>query len=266
VRIRLIAADLDGTLMGESLRFSPRLRTALREVRKRGVQFTIATGRIFAEALPYAGQLDITAPLICSQGGYIRSLDSPHPLYEATMGLELAQEAIHLSRRATWHLHIYLDDVAYTDQPWRSEEEYRQLLGMRVQHVPDLLAFLHQPPAKFLIIADEPEEATRLDEELRARFAGRLRIVRSYCTFVEGNPLEASKGQGLAWLAAHLGIPQQEVMAIGDQDNDADMVAWAGLGVAMGNASPGVKAVANYIAPPVEEDGAAEAIECFVLS
>jgi len=266
VRIRLIAADLDGTLMGESLRFSPRVRAALQEVRKQRVQFTIATGRIFAEALPYACQLDITAPLICSQGGYIRSLDSPHPLYEATMDLELAQEAIRLSRRAAWHLHIYVDDVAYTERPLGSEELYRQLFGMQVRRVPDLLAFLHQPPTKFLIIADEPEEATRLDEELRARFAGRLRIVRSYHTFVEGNPLDASKGQGLARLAAHLGIPSQAVMAIGDQDNDADMVAWAGLGVAMGNASPGVKAVADYVAPSVEEDGAAEAIERFVLS
>ncbi len=127
------------------------------------------------------------------------------------------------------------------------------------------MAFLDQPPAKFLIVVDTPEQAAALDEELRARFAGRLRIVRSYRIFVEGNPLEASKGQGLARLAAHLSIPQQEVMAIGDQDNDADMVAWAGFGVAMGNGSPAVKAVADYVAPPVEEDGAAEAIERFVL-
>ena len=254
--------------MGESLHFSSRIRTALQRVRELGVRFTIATGRIFPEALPFARQLEITAPLICSQGGYIRSLDAPHPLYEVTMPLELAKEAIHLSRGARWHLHIYLADAStgYTEHPLGSEELYRQLFGMQVQHVPDLLDFLHQPPAKFLIITGEPEEATRLDEALRARFAGRLRIVRSYRTFVEGNPLDASKGQGLARLAAYLGIPQQAVMAIGDQDNDADMVAWAGLGVAMGNASPDVKAIADYVAPPVEKDGAAEAIERFVLS
>jgi Cof subfamily protein (haloacid dehalogenase superfamily) len=266
MRIRLIAADLDGTLMGESLRFSTRVRAVLRQVKAQGVKFTIATGRIFAEALPFARQLDITAPLVCSQGGYIRALDSPDPLYEATMPLGLAREAIRLSRRAAWHLHIYVDDVAYVERPWRSEEEYRRLLGMEVRRVPDLLAFLCQSPAKFLIITDEAEEATELDEELRARFADQLRIVRSHRTLVEGNPLEASKGQGLARLAARLGISQQAIMAIGDQDNDADIVAWAGLGVAMGNASPGVKAVADYVAPPVEEDGAAEAIERFVLS
>lgn len=264
MRIRLIAADLDGTLMGASLRVSPRVRAVLQRVRKKGVLFTIATGRSFSETLPFASQVDITAPLICCQGGYIRSLGSPYPLYEAIMPLELAQEAIRLSRGASWHLHIYLDDVVYSEHPLGREQLYERL-GMQVRHVPDLLALLRRPPAKFLIMTDEPEEAARLDEELGASFAGRLSIVRSYPTFVEGSPQGVSKAQGLAWLAAHLKIPPQAVMAIGDQDNDADMLDWAGLAVAMGNASPGVKAVADHVAPPVEEDGVAEAIERFAL-
>ena len=91
MRIRLVVADLDGTLMGRSRRFSPRVQAALRKMKSRGVTFTVATGRIYAEALPYLHQLPITAPVICSQGGYIRSLGARHPLYEATMHLELAQ-------------------------------------------------------------------------------------------------------------------------------------------------------------------------------
>lgn len=94
---------------------------------------------------------------------------------------------------------------------------------------------------------------------------GRLHVVRSHRFFVEGNPLQATKGQALARLAGWLGIARSEVMAIGDQGNDTDMVAWAGLGVAMGNAVPQVKAVADYIAPPVDEDGAAVAIERFLV-
>jgi Cof subfamily protein (haloacid dehalogenase superfamily) len=265
MRIRLIAADLDGTLMGESRRFSLRVQASLQQVKLQGVHFTVATGRIFAEALPYLRQLPITAPVVCSQGGYIRSVGSSCPLHEAVMDLELAQEVIHLSRRAEWHLHIYLDDVAYTEQPIGTEELYRQLHGMRVRAVPDLLGFLDRPPAKFLIMTGDHDEATKLDEALRAQFAGRLLVVRSHPVFVEGNPLGASKAQGLAWLSSHLGISRQAVMAIGDQDNDADMVAWAGLGIAMGNATPLVKAAARHVAPPVEEDGVAEAIERFVL-
>jgi Cof subfamily protein (haloacid dehalogenase superfamily) len=264
--IELIAADLDGTLMGQSRRFSPRLQAALEEVRSQGVRFTVATGRIFAEALPYLRQLPITAPVVCSQGGYIRCLDAPRPLHEAVMDLELAQEVIHLSRGSGWHLHIYLDDVAYTEQPIGAEELYRQLYGMQVRYVPDILGYLDRPPAKFLIMTSVPDEATRLDEALRAQFAGRLLVVRSHPVFVEGNPLGASKAQGLAWLSSHLSISRQAIMAIGDQDNDADMVAWAGLGIAMGNATSAVKSAARYVAPSVEEDGVAESIERFVLS
>jgi hypothetical protein len=74
-----------------------------------------------------------------------------------------------------------------------------------------------------------------------------------------------SKGDALRRLAAHLDIPQAQVMAVGDQDNDTAMIAWAGLGVAMGNGSPAVKAIADWVAPSVAEDGAAVAIERFVL-
>jgi len=70
---------------------------------------------------------------------------------------------------------------------------------------------------------------------------------------------------GLAWLAEHLSVPQSQVMAVGDQDNDAPMVAWAGLGVAMGNGSVPCKAAADWIAPPISKDGAAAAIERFAL-
>jgi len=111
----------------------------------------------------------------------------------------------------------------------------------------------------------EVKQAALVDDMLRTRFAGRLCVVRSFSRFVEGTNLAVSKGQALAFLAQMLGMSPAETMAIGDNDNDADMVAWAGLGVAMGNASAAVKAVARYVAPPIEEDGAAVAIERFIL-
>jgi hypothetical protein len=83
--------------------------------------------------------------------------------------------------------------------------------------------------------------------------------------FVEVNPLGADKGSALKMLAADLGIPRERVMAIGDQGNDATMIEWAGLGVAMGNANEVTQAVADWIAPHIDEDGAAVAIERFVL-
>ena len=111
----------------------------------------------------------------------------------------------------------------------------------------------------------EPDEAEGVLTELRQQFAGQMELTRSHAKIVEGNPLGVSKGDALRRLAEHFGIPQAEVMAIGDQENDMPMIAWAGFSVAMGNGSPAVKSAADWIAPPVTEDGAAVAIERFIL-
>jgi len=160
---------------------------------------------------------------------------------------------------------LYADDAVFFDE-WRYPEEfYRDMLGKRLIVVDDLAAVLEEhKPVKFIIFV-EPREAEAVLEDLRQRFGTQMELTRSHAQIVEGNPLGVSKGDGLRRLTEHLDIPQAEVMAIGDQDNDAPMVAWAGLGVAMGNASPATKAVADWIAPPVTEDGAAVAIERFVL-
>jgi hydroxymethylpyrimidine pyrophosphatase-like HAD family hydrolase len=104
-----------------------------------------------------------------------------------------------------------------------------------------------------------------LVHDLQAQFDDRVRVTQSLDHLVEVTAPEASKGQALARLAAHLGVAQSATMAIGDHDNDVSMIAWAGLGVAMGNASPAAKSAADVIAPPLEEEGAAWAIERYVL-
>ncbi len=89
--------------------------------------------------------------------------------------------------------------------------------------------------------------------------------MRSWDRLIEATGPSISKGEALARLAAHVGVSQSGTMAVGDQDNDVSMIAWAGLGVAMGNASPAAKAAADVIAPVLEADGAAWAIERYVL-
>jgi hydroxymethylpyrimidine pyrophosphatase-like HAD family hydrolase len=103
--------------------------------------------------------------------------------------------------------------------------------------------------------------------QLVKTFVGpRANVVQSHAMFVEINPLGADKGSALKLLTTDLGIAREHVMAIGDQGNDATMVEWAGLGVAMGNANAITKAVADWIAPAIDDDGAAVAIEKFILA
>jgi hypothetical protein len=115
------------------------------------------------------------------------------------------------------------------------------------------------------MFVEREETISDLVNDLQARFDGRLQVVRSWSRLVEATGPNASKGEALACLAAHLGIPQPATMAIGDQDNDVSMIAWAGLGLAMGNASPAARGAARVIAPPLEAEGVVWAIERYIL-
>jgi Cof subfamily protein (haloacid dehalogenase superfamily) len=264
--IRLLALDLDGTLIGDDLVISPRVRRAIAAAQERGVTVALATGRMFDSTLAFARELGVTAPLICYQGGLIQTPDSDAPLYRATMERALMQEVLTWQTQRGWHLILYADSDVFIAKRQYPEAFYRALLGERLIWVDDLSTVLEQhEPVKF-ITAAEPLEADRIEAEMRCLFDGRMEVVRSHEMFVEGNPLGVSKGDALRRLAAHLDIPQAQVMAVGDQGNDASMIAWAGVGVAMGDGSPAAKAVADWIAPPLAEDGVATAIERFILA
>lgn len=261
---RLLACDLDGTLIAHSGCISHRVRDAISQARERGVQIALVTGRSFQSALPYARMLDVHLPLVCYQGGLIQHPDSGDTLYQASLAREMVEEAIDLSGTQGWQLILYTADRVVLSEYRYPEDVYHHMLGPTVTWVNDLKSTIDGGPIKLTIMAAEAC-IPAIEAEMRRRFPSTVEIFRSHPMFVEVVPCGASKGSALAWLAEHLGVPQAEVMAIGDQDNDASMLAWAGLGVAMGNGSPKCRRVADWIAPTVDEDGGAVAIERFLV-
>jgi hydroxymethylpyrimidine pyrophosphatase-like HAD family hydrolase len=190
-------------------------------------------------------------------------------LRQITLARDLALEAIELAQARSWHMVLYAGEGIYVQALRHPPDFYYDLLGTELYQVDDLAAVLTSDqgpePSKFLLVAEKPQ-ADCIQAELTAHFDGRLIVVRSHRLFVEGNPLGSTKGDALAWLADYLGVPQEQVMAIGDQGNDATMIAWAGLGVAMGGGGQAAQAAADWIAPPLSADGAAVAIERFLLN
>ena len=263
--IELLALDLDGTLIDETMVLSDRVRQAVAGAQERGVIVTLATGRMLASTVPFARALGIGAPLICYQGGIIQAPDSAEPLYRATMDPELVRQVLAWQSGADWHMVLYADDALFIAERRHPERFYRDLLGANLRWVDDLASVLERHvPVKFLFVADAIE-TDEIEIALRQRFEGQVEIVRSHANFVEGNPLGVSKGDALRRLAQNLCIPQDRVMAIGDQGNDVSMISWAGVGVAMGNSSLAAKEVSDWVAPTLSEDGAAVAIERFIL-
>lgn len=262
---KLLVSDLDGTLVDYDGTISPRVKGAVRRAMDKGVRVTLATGRIFQVTLPFAEELNPNAPLICCNGGLIIDFLTREVVYQETIPLPLVREAVRFAEEKGLRLGIYFDDHRTSlEKPDPEGGFYLYLSGVQMHIVEDPLAFLNREPLKFLITTDE-EESELIITQLQERLGNRMRVFRSTPVLVEAALPGLSKARGLAHLAAHLGIKREETMAIGDNDNDAEMLAWAGLGVAMGNATPKTKAAADYIAPSISEDGAAEAIERFIL-
>lgn len=263
--IRLAAFDLDGTVMGPDQRISPRVRAALAAAQARGAVVTLATGRMFSTVLPYALDLKLTAPLVACQGGWIQWPHTDTPLLRTPLPVDIARDAIALAEQQDWHTVLYADGEIFLRELRETSSFYAALLGLDNALVTDWEQVLATHiPDKVLFVA-EPEAIPAMGELLRATFDGRAQVFRSHARFIEVVPLGVDKGAGLAWLAAYLGISCAEVLAVGDQENDLPMVQWAGIGVAMGNATAHLQAAADWIAPSLEEDGVAAALERFVL-
>lgn len=263
--IRLAAFDLDGTLMGADQIVSPRVRQAIAEAQRREIVVTLATGRMFAATRAFAEDLGITAPLICYQGGWVQALTDDEPQHRISLSQEIAQKTLALAQDQGWHTVLYADGHVYLREKLYDPSFYERLLGADITvGRPWMEILAAHMPDKVLFIA-ESEAIPEMAQTLKHYFEGAAEIVRSHEKFIEVVPLGANKGAALAWLALHLRIPQSAVMAVGDQENDLSMVAWAGVGVAMGNATPQVQAAADWIAPPLSQDGAAAALERFGL-
>ncbi len=263
--IRLIAFDLDGTLMDSHQVIRPEVRRAIAATLERGVIVTLATGRMFSATAPFARSLNLTAPLICYQGGWIQALDAP-VLYRAALPSTEARRAIDLGVALGWHMAFFVEGQLYIDAEKYPRRYYEQMLGPNPIVEPDLASLLSGHTAdKVLYIAD-PEAIPAITARLTSEFGEAADIIQSHANFIEVVPKNVSKGSALAWLADRIGIPREAILAAGDQHNDLSMITWAGTGVAIGNAVDDVIAAADWVAPPLEDDGAAAILERYVLA
>jgi len=264
VTYRLIVLDIDGTLVSHDLRISRRVRRAIEAAQRMGIIVTLASGRAFPSMLPYLEALGVSAPVISYQGCKVVLPTTRQTIFHRTLPLSEAHRLLSYAQSLNLDISAYVDDRIYLRDLRHPEEFYERWFGLPRIQVDDLVAGVHHEPTKILITG-EGQENDRLMPKLQERFGSLMCIVRTHEFFIEAMALGVSKGLALEHVAAYLGIALEETMAIGDSDNDIELVNRAGLGVAMGNASEGVKQAADCVAPSVAEDGAAVAIETYCL-
>jgi len=263
-RIRLVAVDLDDTLLNSKLEISPRVKKAVSRAVERNVPVVLATGRMFPAAVPYARELALETPLITYQGALVKEHRTGRELYHRPVPLELAVDVIERLSPTGFHLQVYVDDTLCMPRLTPEGERYARISGVKPRIVGDLLHFLRVPPTKIVMIATE-KEIDLLLPGLLSQYDGVLHVSKSKPYFLEFSEPRATKGEALKHLSAELGISREEVMAIGDGYNDVPMLGFAGVAVAVGNARPEIKAHAAHITPGNDEDGVAVAIETLVL-
>lgn len=267
--IKLITIDIDDTLVNTAKQVTPRVKAALQEATAQGVKVVLTTGRPLPGVQEYLDELGLNHQddqyAITYNGGVVQTTNG-----EELGGKELAYSDYLCLREVADELGAYLQvetiDAAYTSAKeinyWASRENFLIKMPLFIKPVDEMDPNDHY--VKFMFIGDEADiDAWRdaLPNDVKEAYY----IVKSTPQHLEFMHKDATKGSGLLTLADKLGIDQSETMALGDQQNDITMIEAAGLGVAMGNAVPEVKAVADVETTTQNTDGVGVAVEKWVL-
>lgn len=262
---KLIAIDIDDTLINDDKEVTPATQTALEEAVAAGVVVTLATGRAYASAQAIARQTGLNVPIITYQGALVKNLLDEKVLYERYVPQDAVHKLFTYCVEHDLHLQTYIDDKLYAREDNQKIKDYTDLNKTPYYIEPDWEKLVPQKTPKMLII-DDPAFLDELAPILRELLGDSVHITKSKPQFLEIMHHEGTKGIALEFLANHFGCDLSETIAMGDSWNDHEMLEAAGLGVAMANAIPALKEIANFITLSNNEDGVKYAIDKFVLN
>ncbi len=261
---RLIAIDLDGTLLDREMNMPLASREAIRKATEKGVKVIIATGRMYRASLPFVKKLGLDTPLISYNGALVKGSADGKVHLHIPVPIECAKAIIDLARRNKLHLNFYHNDQLYVESLDKYGEDYAKRQNLTPEIIDDLMLLLNaEGPTKLLITCDDAL-VDKLAPELQEKFGNYLYIAKSWPTYLEIVNKIVSKGYALKFIAEMSNIDRDEVLAIGDHMNDLEMLEYAGVGVAVAKAQPALKEAADYIA--TSDNGVVETIEKFILS
>jgi Cof subfamily protein (haloacid dehalogenase superfamily) len=263
--IKLIAVDLDGTLLNSQHQLSERNRVALKEALNLGVQVMVATGKTYASIAWLYQQLGLTTPGVFGQGTVVHNADGS-VRHQQSLPVPILRRVIPFVESRGFAVVVYSGQRLLI----KSKDARVDLLAKYQEPAPEVVGSLSNilgvvPFNKLIVIGNDPRSVKGLYWQLDKMMDGQVALTYAGIpTQFEILPLNISKGKTVIAMAKELGIPSDRVMTIGDAENDMDMLQF-GLSVAMGNASDKVKNIAKFTVGSNDMDGVAEAIERFVL-
>ncbi len=262
-RIKLLAIDLDDTLIGTDFRISKVNQNAIRRAINAGIKVTLATGRTFTTTLPFAESLGLTHTLVCFQGALLRGKSKV--LTSRTMPPQHFLDVVDFGLRHKVQVCVYVldHDTVFFQRPLdRFGKEYldrieqvRQISLVNLRTFP----FSH-PPIKIMFVT-RPEKVIQLEALAQKKWGKKLYITRTRANLLEFLHPHVDKGFALRYLAEHYNLEMAQTAAIGDGYNDIPMLKAAGVSFAVKNAAAKVERAADHVVASCDQDGVAEAID-----
>lgn len=264
---RLIAVDLDGTLVRGDQTVSPHTLDVMARAQTLGVKVVVASGRPTYGTAPVADALrlaDFGGYVMSYNGGEIYDWRTKKPLHAQTLDQDVIPYLYMYAQQHGLPIMTYIGAEVVTEVP---DNEYIRYTAMRnrmtIRQVPNFLESVQEPVGKCMIVGD-PTLLQPMEADLAQRLQGRAGAFRSEPFFLEIVPKDVDKAYGLDVLLGKLGMGREELLAFGDGYNDISMLQMAGMGVAMGNAEEEIKKAADFVTRSNEDDGVAYAIEKFI--
>lgn len=265
---------MDGTFLTDNKNVSERNLNAVKKASEMGVKIAVCTGRIYTSARFYGELIGVKAPVIASNGAYIRNEEKDEVIYKSTLGYENSNRILESLRKYNIYPHYNSPDTIFTEKIVYSSFFYSKMnedlpeekkINICVsENWQETFRNNQDEILKCIAIDDDIEKITCAKQEMKN--IGDFEVVSSGRNNFEVMNKGVSKGRAVEILAGYYGINKEQVICIGDNENDISMIKYAGLGIAMGNAEQCVKDVADYVTDTNENHGVAKAIEKFVTN
>lgn len=264
---KLIALDMDGTLLKEDKTISKVTQEAIQKAKDQGVKIVLASGRPVEGIHRYLEQLNLMSGedfVVSYNGAIVQNTKTKEVVSHTVLTGRDLHELYALSKKLGVNIHAFSQEGCITPKLTKYSILEGEINGIPVVEKNYETIQESEEIIKIMMV-DEPERLQKAIDQLPAYLYEKYTIVRSAPFFLEFLNKEVNKGVGVEALANSLGIKREEVICMGDAGNDEHMIRYAGLGVAMGNAFDEIKAIADFVTKSNDEDGVAHVIEQFVL-
>lgn len=264
---KLIALDMDGTLLNDEKKITEKTKKTISEARKNGKYVVLCSGRPIEGIDRYLDELNMNTEddyVISFNGSLVQHAANKKVIGKKTLKGEDLKYLFNISRELGVNIHGFSKEGCITPKISKYTELEGKINGITVKEF-DYTKIEDKEDISKVMMIDEPEILQKAIDNLPKDLYEKYTVVRSAPYFLEFLNKDANKGTGVGMLAEHLGIKKEEVICVGDAGNDLHMIEYAGLGVAMKNATDDVKEKASYITKSNNEDGVAHVIETFML-